>query len=49
MESFGDGTLRTEIEHGAGRFEVLQSPNDADSLRNHKNIFAVIFPLKSKA
>jgi hypothetical protein len=24
-------------------------PNDADSLRNHKNIFAVIFPLKSKA
>ena len=24
-KSFGDGTLRTEIEHGAGRFEVLQS------------------------
>ena len=24
-------------------------PNDADSLRNNKNIFAVIFPLKSKA
>jgi len=24
-------------------------PNDADSWRNHKNIFAVIFPLKSKA
>ena len=24
LESFGDGTLQTEIEHGAGRFEVLQ-------------------------
>jgi hypothetical protein len=24
-------------------------PNDADSWRNHKNIFAVILPLKSKA
>jgi hypothetical protein len=24
-------------------------PNDADSWRNHKNIFAMIFPLKSKA
>jgi hypothetical protein len=24
-------------------------PNDADSWRNHKNIFAGIFPLKSKA
>jgi len=25
LKAFGDGTLRTEIEHGAGRFEVLQS------------------------
>jgi hypothetical protein len=24
-------------------------PNDADSWRNHKNIFAMNFPLKSKA
>jgi hypothetical protein len=25
LESFVDGTLQTEIEHGAGRFEALQS------------------------
>jgi hypothetical protein len=35
--------------HGAVRFELLNRPNDADRRRNHKNIFAVIFPLKSKA
>ena len=25
LESFVDGTLQTEIEHGVGRFEVLRS------------------------
>jgi hypothetical protein len=41
--------LRTKIEHGAGASKCYNRPNDADSWRNHKNIFAVIFPLKSKA
>jgi hypothetical protein len=43
-----DGTLQTVIEHGAGRFKCYNRPNDADSWRNHKNIFEMIFPLESK-
>jgi hypothetical protein len=48
LESFGDGTLRTEIEHAPAASKCYNRPNDADSWRNHKNIFAIIFPLKSK-
>jgi hypothetical protein len=29
--------------------KCYNQPNDADSWRNHKNIFAVILPLKLKA
>jgi hypothetical protein len=32
LESFGDGTLRTEIEHGAGRVEVEKERSKLEAL-----------------
>jgi hypothetical protein len=49
LESFGDGTLQTRLNTAPAASKCYNRPNDADSWRNHKNTFAMIFPFKSKA
>jgi hypothetical protein len=49
LKSFGDVLCGRRSNTASAASKCDNQPNDADSLRNHKNIFAVIFPLKSEA